>query len=133
MGLYDERPGASSQPPSLAAQAVKLAAQGRLDQAESTYRELAKQDPEDGHVRLARFLAATGQTTAARELSADPAVTAMPPRARARPGGKGGDGVVRGRPCRPFFLSDSSDATREGDGTWTGGGRRTWDAHANGI
>ena len=83
--------GAAETTASLAAQAVKLAAQGRLDQAESTYRELAKQDPEDGHVRLARFLAATGQTTAARDLTSDPAVTAMPPRARARVAMAAGD------------------------------------------
>ena len=69
---------------SLAAQAVRLTAQGRTDEAESAYRELAKQDPEDGFVRLARFLSASGQTTSARELLSDGAVAAMPAQARAR-------------------------------------------------
>ena len=95
---------------SLAAQAVRLTAQKKLPEAEKIYRQLAKQDPTDGLPRLARFLSATGQTTAAQELLVGDGAAQIPALLRARAALAAGDPALAGQLTTSATMDASDDA-----------------------
>lgn len=68
----------------LVEQAFKMTAQNRLQEAESTYRQLLETDPDEGLPLLARFLHRTGRTTDALSLLETSPASTAPPLLRAR-------------------------------------------------
>ena len=95
---------------SLAAQAVRLTAQKKLSEAEEIYRRLAKEDPADGLPRLARFLTATGQTTAAQELLTGDEAAEIPPLLRARAALAAGNSALAENLTTSASIHASEDA-----------------------